>query len=105
MAFTDRFTHLLSVASRTMSETVAYTPVGGTAGNISAVVTRQEVIEEGGQTIKIAAKMLVQAAEVAAPVYRDQATIDGQGYTVARVRRQTANYFELDLRRGERLKF
>ncbi len=86
-AFKDQLTSDLDVFFNTdeFAEAVTYTPSGGSAVSISAIVDRADGSRrEGGlSSLQYEAMIQVKASDlVARPKYRDKVTIDGIDYVV-----------------------
>lgn len=104
MSFSDRVAHLFAFAERRLGETVTYTPARGAPVEIIAVVNREDQKQDGAQVSQRDARITINKSAVAAPKYRDRVTIAGVVYIVEQPRKNmSVNFWELDLRKDEKL--
>ena len=80
MSFSSQATTDLAAFFNEFAETVSYTPVGGVATDITAIVTRESIFQETyvRGPLTAMAEITVKASEVATPQYGDLFTFDSQ---------------------------
>ena len=90
---------------RVFKQVATYTPYGSTeSSSIEFFETASQKQEASGATVKTFAKIVVEISALTNPQYRDKVTIDSQDWYVEKVSTsQDADFWELDIRRDEKL--
>lgn len=84
-------------------DTVSYTPTGGAAGDITAVLSpffRDEADGEDGLEQPEKRQITVQISEVATPLIHDKVTINAVDWDVSAILEQDENLARLELTKG-----
>lgn len=108
MGFKERLSHLFSFALRTFPQEVEYLAVGEstptTFDAIELISTTEEISSTSSSTSKLKTRLLVSVEDIEGPQYRDKITFSDQSWYVERfIKSQDVDYWELTLRRDEKL--
>lgn len=100
MAFSDRVSHLYSVAFATFPVVATYAGV-----EVTLVRNGQKAYEMVGNASKVYARYFVRLSEVASPAIQDSVVVAGDAWRVFRVRQVSDEISEITIVRDERVKY